>query len=97
MEQLSLLDLMQATRGQLSAVSSFDQQIDQISIDSRTLQPGSVFWALRGEQHDGHDFLPQAASRGAALSVVDAAHAEAAVGPTLIVKDTGKCNYEAKG
>lgn len=90
MEQLSLLDLMQATRGQLSAVSSFDQQIDQICIDSRTLQPGSVFWALRGEQHDGHDFLAQAAARGAALSVVDAAHAHAAVGPTLIVNDTGQ-------
>jgi len=90
MEQLSLLDLMQATRGQLSAAASLDQPIDQICTDSRSLQPGSIFWALRGETFDGHDFLPQAMARGASVCVVDAAHADAATGPTLVVKDTGK-------
>jgi len=38
--------------------------------DSRRLGPGSVFVALRGEQRDGHDFLPAAAAAGAAAALV---------------------------
>ncbi len=41
-----------------------------ISTDTRTLEPGALFVALVGEKHDGHDFLPQAASAGAAGAVV---------------------------
>lgn len=41
-----------------------------ISTDTRALEPGSLFVALVGERHDGHDFLPQAASAHAAGAVV---------------------------
>lgn len=37
-----------------------------VSIDSRTLQPGECFCAIRGPRFDGHDFIPEAVSRGAA-------------------------------
>jgi UDP-N-acetylmuramoyl-tripeptide--D-alanyl-D-alanine ligase len=40
------------------------------SIDSRTLQPGDLFFAVKGERLDGHDFVEQALSRGAAAAVV---------------------------
>ena len=40
-----------------------------VSIDSRTLEPGAVFFAIRGPQHDGHEYLPQAAARGATVAV----------------------------
>ena len=40
------------------------------SIDSRTLRAGEVFFAVRGEKLDGHDFLEQALERGAAAAVV---------------------------
>jgi UDP-N-acetylmuramoyl-tripeptide--D-alanyl-D-alanine ligase len=89
MEQLSLQDLTQATGGFLSAVPSPDQTIHRVCIDSRSLQPGDVFWALRGERHDGHDFIPQALARGAVLSVADAAHSPVHEGPVLRVHDTG--------
>lgn len=41
------------------------------SVDSRTLQPGQVFLALKGERYDGHDFLQQAYANGTALAIVE--------------------------
>lgn len=41
-----------------------------VVIDSRRVTPGSVFVALPGERVDGHDFLGQAAARGAAVALV---------------------------
>ncbi|MGC4096778.1 MAG: UDP-N-acetylmuramoyl-tripeptide--D-alanyl-D-alanine ligase [Nitrospira sp.] len=40
-------------------------RIRRISLDSRSLQPGDLFLALRGDRFDGHDFLATALSRGA--------------------------------
>ncbi|HEY0759812.1 MAG TPA: UDP-N-acetylmuramoyl-tripeptide--D-alanyl-D-alanine ligase [Acidisarcina sp.] len=40
------------------------------SIDSRTLQPGDLFFAVRGERVDGHDFVEAAMERGAWAAVV---------------------------
>jgi len=40
------------------------------SIDSRTLAPGELFFAVRGERHDGHDFAAAAFDRGAVAAVV---------------------------
>src|SRR5258708_12872026 len=40
------------------------------SIDSRTVQPGELFFAVKGERLDGHDFVEQALSRGAVAAVV---------------------------
>src|SRR5271165_571427 len=40
------------------------------SIDSRTVQPGDLFFAVRGERLDGHDFVDAALSRGAVAAVV---------------------------
>ncbi len=41
------------------------------SIDSRTVQPGELFFAVKGERLDGHDFVEQALSRGAIAAVVE--------------------------
>lgn len=43
------------------------------SIDSRTLHPGDVFFAVRGEHFDGHDFVVAALERGASAAVVSKA------------------------
>lgn len=40
------------------------------SIDSRTIRPGELFFAVRGERLDGHDFVHQALERGAVSAVV---------------------------
>lgn len=41
-----------------------------ISIDSRTITPGEVFFAIKGDRVDGHDFATTAMANGAALLVV---------------------------
>ncbi|MEO3385508.1 UDP-N-acetylmuramoylalanyl-D-glutamyl-2,6-diaminopimelate--D-alanyl-D-alanine ligase [Mesorhizobium sp. CAU 1741] len=45
-------------------------RIGGISIDSRTLQPGDAFFAIKGETFDGHDFATAAIKAGASLLVV---------------------------
>jgi UDP-N-acetylmuramoyl-tripeptide--D-alanyl-D-alanine ligase len=47
------------------------QPLSGISIDSRQLSPGAAFIAIRGERHDGHAYVGQAASRGAGLALVE--------------------------
>ena len=46
-----------------------------VSINTRTLQPGELFFALPGTQADGHDFVADALARGAAGAVVRPAFA----------------------
>ena len=41
-----------------------------VSIDSRTLQPGDLFFAIEGETHDGHDHVARAFDFGAAAAVI---------------------------
>ena len=41
------------------------------STDTRTLQPGDTYVAIRGERHDGHDFVQQAFDRGASDAVTE--------------------------
>lgn len=59
------------------------------SIDTRSLAPGDLFFAIRGDARDGHDFVPAALARGAAAAVVDTAHADALTGsgPLVVVPD----------
>jgi UDP-N-acetylmuramoyl-tripeptide--D-alanyl-D-alanine ligase len=56
------------------------------SVDTRTLQPGDLFIALRGPHHDGHDHVAGAFERGAVAAVVD--HQVSAQGPQIVVLDT---------
>lgn len=83
---LTLAEIAQFT-GSGSPGSSLP--ISRWSIDSRTLTPGSLYIALRGENHDGHNFLEAAAARGAAAALVDGRDWPAPPGMTLIrVADT---------
>jgi len=58
----------------------------QVASDSRTLEPGALFMALAGENFDGHDFVAQAAARGAAGAVVSRPVAAAVA--QVVVPDT---------
>jgi UDP-N-acetylmuramoyl-tripeptide--D-alanyl-D-alanine ligase len=48
-----------------------DRPVTGWSIDSRTVQPGELFFALRGPNHDGHAYVRQVLESGAAGAVVD--------------------------
>lgn len=63
-----------------------DAAFGAVSTDTRTLAPGSLFVALRGEHFDGHDFVAEAVRRGAA-ALLCSRPVEAAV-PVLVVADT---------
>ncbi|MBE9260169.1 UDP-N-acetylmuramoyl-tripeptide--D-alanyl-D-alanine ligase [Dolichospermum sp. LEGE 00246] len=71
------------------SVSTLTQLAMGIQTDTRILQPGEVFLALRGEKFDGHDFVPTAIAQGAIVAIVDH-HYENPGFPVLRVKDTLK-------
>src|SRR5580658_10056331 len=50
-------------------------ELSGCSIDSRTVRPGELFFAVRGERLDGHDFVLAAVERGAVAAVVSRARA----------------------
>ncbi|RUV09039.1 Mur ligase domain-containing protein, partial [Mesorhizobium sp. M1A.F.Ca.IN.022.04.1.1] len=51
-------------------IGSLPEGITGISIDSRSLEPGNAFFAIKGETMDGHDFATAAVKAGAAVLVV---------------------------
>jgi UDP-N-acetylmuramoyl-tripeptide--D-alanyl-D-alanine ligase len=76
-----------ATGGRLvdgSAARAFDG----VSIDSRTIAPGALFVALRGERFDGHAFLDRAIGAGAAGVMVSEPPAAPLGVATIVVPDT---------
>ena len=63
-----------------------DGAFDGVGTDTRTLQPGQLFVALRGPNFDGHDYIAAAAARGAVGVLV--AHAVKTELPQIVVADT---------
>jgi UDP-N-acetylmuramoyl-tripeptide--D-alanyl-D-alanine ligase len=59
------------------------------SIDTRTLEPGDLFFAIKGDARDGHDFVRGALEKGAGAAVVaeDRAHEFEGAGALVIVPD----------
>jgi UDP-N-acetylmuramoyl-tripeptide--D-alanyl-D-alanine ligase len=51
-------------------VGQLPQAVTGISIDSRTVKAGEAFFAIKGDTHDGHDFVAAALKQGAALAAV---------------------------
>jgi UDP-N-acetylmuramoyl-tripeptide--D-alanyl-D-alanine ligase len=66
-------DLLGATSGMLREGEP-GKVFAGISTDSRTLRPGELFWALKGENFDGHDFVSRALESGAAGVVLRNEH-----------------------
>jgi len=70
------------------AVGAF-RAVTGVSIDTRTLEAGDLFFAIKGDVHDGHGFVRDALAKGAAAAVVSeerAAKFEGA-GPLLVAPD----------
>lgn len=70
------------------AVGNLPSGFAGVSTDTRSLQAGDLFVALRGETFDGHAFLKTAAASGAAAAVVDRAEALPDGFPGVCVGDT---------
>jgi UDP-N-acetylmuramoyl-tripeptide--D-alanyl-D-alanine ligase len=70
--KLQLRDIAYWTGAELRAPEGdpAEQPATGYSIDTRTLKPGDLFFAVRGERYDAHDFVPAALERGARAAVV---------------------------
>ena len=70
MEPRSLKYLADACAGELRCGSA-DSVATNVCTDSRHARPGDLFFAIRGERFDGHDFLAEVAAKGVAAVVVE--------------------------
>lgn len=65
---------VEVSTGGMLLLGDRDALIGGISIDSRTLHSGDLFFAIRGAVNDGHRYIPRAISKGALGAVVDSAY-----------------------
>jgi UDP-N-acetylmuramoyl-tripeptide--D-alanyl-D-alanine ligase len=91
--KLKLSRIAEFIGASMPAVTNMSDSSDVVlgySIDSRTVRPGELFFAVRGERLDGHDFVEQSLNRGALAAVVEksqlARYSNAT--PLLAVEDT---------
>lgn len=83
---VELCELLTPSLRQMSGFSG-STPVWGITTDTRSLQPGEVFVALRGENFDGHQFLQAAVNQGAIALVVETPNPSIKV-PQLIVENT---------
>jgi len=87
MSRLWALDAMTAAM-QAEGAGALPADVNGISIDSRTLVKGDAFFAIEGENRDGHDFVEGALKAGAGLAVLEREQRDRFPGaPLLIVPD----------
>lgn len=53
------------------ALAGGDVRVESVSTDTRTLEKGALFVAIKGERFDGNDYIKQAAAAGAAAAISD--------------------------
>ena len=69
MAEFTLQEIIDATSGTCKGDVSL--QFKDISTDTRTIEAGYVFVALRGDTFDGHDFINTAIEKGATAAIVE--------------------------
>jgi UDP-N-acetylmuramoyl-tripeptide--D-alanyl-D-alanine ligase len=90
MATFTVQEIVRATQGAL-VVGDLAVPVTGIGIDSRTIAVGDVFFAIRGHRLDGHAFVGDASSRGAACLVVHTVPDPLPAGvPLVLVDDTTK-------
>lgn len=69
MKELTVNQIRQGTAGRLLTANG-EQKVGNICTDSRKARPGDVFFALIGENHDAHVYLPQVTEAGCRCVVI---------------------------
>jgi UDP-N-acetylmuramoyl-tripeptide--D-alanyl-D-alanine ligase len=87
-QPLWTLDAM-AVAMKAARAGTLPQSVPGLSIDTRTINPGEAFFAIKGENRDGHEFVEAALKAGAGLAVVarDRVGATPKNAPLLVVED----------
>nr|MBA3820774.1 UDP-N-acetylmuramoyl-L-alanyl-D-glutamate--2,6-diaminopimelate ligase [Deltaproteobacteria bacterium] len=81
---MTLRDLIDSLAGSARLIGDASGQVGAVRSDSRAIEPGDVYVAVRGLRADGHAFVPTALAQGAAAIVVER-ELEGVVGPQVIV------------
>lgn len=81
--KMNIDDLVRGTGGKLR--SQHSANFSEVVTDSRKDVRGKIFWALKGDTHDGHKFIPQAVENGASVIV---SHERSADHAPLLTKTT---------
>lgn len=68
MRMFTTKEIAQVTGGELIGA---DVKVKCVSTDTRTIEPGALFVAVKGERFDGNDYIEQAAQNGAAAAISD--------------------------
>jgi UDP-N-acetylmuramoyl-tripeptide--D-alanyl-D-alanine ligase len=107
MKKFSIADLARIIKATVETVTENEHQVSSIehrvsshdfftgvSIDTRTIKPGECFFAIPGENFDGHDYVCDAFARGAACAVVSRdiySKFQIRNSKSEILKEEGKC------
>ena len=83
-----MMDLHEAARAAGGVAEGGRVAFSGVTTDSRAVNPGELFVALVGENHDGHDFVAQAIGRGAVAALVSRRVGAAGEVPQVVVEDT---------
>ena len=81
----SLSDILIATGATCVSTSG---EVIGVSIDTRSISPGALYVALKGERLDGHDFVAEALEKGAAFAVVERVVEGMPGAQQIVVEDT---------
>lgn len=87
MIRLTLEQVADVVGGGLADEADAERTVDDVTIDSRTARPGSLFVPLRGERADGHDFIDAAAGRGATGYLLEDRREHPATPGAIVVDD----------
>lgn len=81
------LDLPDVNHSNMEIISIYNKfrECGRVTTDTRTLSDGDMFFALRGENHDGNEYALQALENGAKYAVVSADSAAALSGDPRII------------
>jgi UDP-N-acetylmuramoyl-tripeptide--D-alanyl-D-alanine ligase len=95
--RLSLLEILEVTGGGEVGGTQVGEMFSTFHTDSRQVQPGGLFFALRGRGMDGHDFVADAVARGAAAAIVERKTEVAPGIVEVVVRDTWAALYALAG
>lgn len=89
MIRLTVAQLAEVVGGDVARPGDGDRVIDRVVVDSRHAEPGALFVALPGEHVDGHEFVADAAARGASAALVAAGRPLPDAAGLVVVDDPG--------
>ncbi len=79
--------LLSAAAAAMGSTAPYETEITDVTIDSRSVTEGCLFIAIKGDNFDGHSFVPAALAAGAAAAVCSSP-VEGAEGRCIMVDDT---------